>query len=439
MVMKFHQTRAFRNRRPQRGVTLIEALVALVVMSFGMVALVGLMGNLRRSGDLAKQRSEAMRLAQAELAELRGFSVLAKDAAAGANVRDYDNNVETPPASRTITLDNANTTFTLTRSVTPLVKDLAEPKAKTVRVTVRWTDRTNAEQAVTLDSIISRTDPVFSLALGVAPPTNGVRQSSNRNPVIPPAAKDLENGTSAFRRGNGDPVVWVINNITGVITGKCEIPTGDVSSLTASSVESCKNNTVGYLISGTIRFATGAVPDPRAPADAAQHLSVRLSLTPSQLRKKVSDTWVLLTGGEYASQPSPACFTDEPSSASSPPTLVNYICVVYPNSQAPRNWWGQVLLDTPLDIGTSSSQFKVCRYSGDYNGNGYSEDAYDYTASVDRIDNEEHPAVYRHVSYSLARQNFLVIRSGDGTSCPLSPVDTTNGYFVDASTYQIQP
>lgn len=35
----------------QRGVTLIEALVALLVMSFGMVALVGLLANLRRGGD----------------------------------------------------------------------------------------------------------------------------------------------------------------------------------------------------------------------------------------------------------------------------------------------------------------------------------------------------------------------------------------------------
>src|SRR5205814_684705 len=65
-------------RRSQRGATLIEALVALMVMSFGMVALVGLMGNLRRSSDVAKQRREAMRLGQAEWGALRSFSVLKK-------------------------------------------------------------------------------------------------------------------------------------------------------------------------------------------------------------------------------------------------------------------------------------------------------------------------------------------------------------------------
>ena len=81
----------------QRGVTLIEALVALMVMAFGMVALVGLMSNLRRSTDVAKQRSEAMRLAQAELASpARNYSVL--DQARWQRrhaVRDYDTDIVT--------------------------------------------------------------------------------------------------------------------------------------------------------------------------------------------------------------------------------------------------------------------------------------------------------------------------------------------------------
>lgn len=52
-----------------RGVSLVEALVALLVMSFGMVALVGILSNLRRSEDLARQRGEAQRIAQAEIAK----------------------------------------------------------------------------------------------------------------------------------------------------------------------------------------------------------------------------------------------------------------------------------------------------------------------------------------------------------------------------------
>ena len=422
-AMKLLRLRSSRNRRAQRGVTLIEALVALVVMSFGMVALVGLMGNLRSSGDLAKQRSEAMRIAQAELATLRSFSVLTKDATAGADIRDYDNGVASVDA-KTKTWDNANTTFTLTRAVTPLVKDLTEPKARTVRVKVEWRDRTNAAQAIILDSVISRTDPAFSAALGVTPPTNGVRRADKRNPVIPPTAKDLGNGSSAFQPGGSGGAVWVINNASGVITGKCDAASGlSVSTLNASAIESCKNDTVGYLVSGVIRFSSLDAPNPSAPeADALpQSLSAYLTLAPSQIKNKAGTA--LEPGGNDYPTPNHQCFSDAPSSSTSNQKFVNYFCIVYPNSQ--RNWWGQVLL-TGLDIGTGATQYKVCRYSGDYNGNT-------------KIDNEEHPESYSAVSYSLARQNFLVMPGKTAAVCPTLPADVSAARFIDYSTYQIQP
>jgi len=443
MAMISFQTQSSRGRRPQRGATLIEALVALVIMSFGMVALVGLMGNLRQSGDLAKQRSEAMRLAQAELAKLRSFSVL-NDADDDEKIRDYDHDIASPPEPEVFPSDKTNTTFKLTREVTPLVDGLTEPQAKSVRIKVEWQDRTETGQSLTLDSVISRTDPVLSMALGVTPPTNGIRQPDKRNPVIPPGAKDLGNGTSAFRPSGSNTAVWVFNNVTGFITRSCDINTNTaVSALTPSSFESCTNDTIGYLVSGTVRFSTGSTPDPRAPADAVKSLSVYLSLTASQLTARNAEgAEVLALGGslgDYPAQPVPPCFTDEAVSNSSEQvqTLINYYCLVYPNKQ--KNWSGKVLLGSPLDIGTSSSQFKVCRYSGDYNGNGYTEDPFVANGKPDRIDNEEHPALYRHVTYSLARQNFLVIRSGEGTACPLSPVNTSLSQFVDASTFVIQP
>jgi type II secretory pathway pseudopilin PulG len=435
--MKLLQTRSSSNRRSQRGVTLIEALVALVVMSFGMVALVGLMGNLRRSGDLAKQRSEAMRLAQDELAKLRSFSVLTKPSGAAANIKDYDNDIVSPDQPFSITPDNGNTTFLVTRAVAPLVKDSAEPQGKTVRVTVSWQDRTSAPQSVFLDTVISRTDPVYAVALGVTPPNNGVRQPDSRNPVVPPAAKDLGNGSSAFRPGSGSMTVWVFNNVTGVITGKCEIPIGTaVTTLTASIVESCNNPTTGYLVSGTIRFSSLAAPDPSSPeADALpQPLSVYLSLTPSQFKNKAGTA--LEPGGDYPS-PDQECYSDAPALSTPSQKLVNYHCIVYPNSQTPRNWWGQVLL-SGLDLGTGATQYKVCRYSGDYNGNGYTY-ATITAAPGFKIDNEEHPEIYRGVSYSLARQNFLVMPGKTSAACPLLPADVSVSRFVDYSTYQIQP
>lgn len=422
----------------QRGVTLIEALVALLVMSFGMVALVGLLGNLRYSGDLAKQRSEAMRIAQTEMETLRSFAVLKRVGGEAASVKDYEKDLIDPVAAHPVPGENTNTSFVLERTVTPLVSGVTlaagevEPqtiRGQTVNVTVSWKDRADTPQRVSLDSVIARTDPAYALALGVTPPTQGIRTPEGRNPAVPPAAKDLGNGSSAFRPGGGSTTVWVINNFTGVVTGRCDVPVGTpVSSLVASDVDSCRNNTVGYLVSGTIRFSSNSTPRPEAPDGTARPVSVYINLIPSEFK---DTSGRLVGGGAYPITPNHVCFNDAPSSTPSTQTFVNYYCIIHPNTQAPRNWWGQVYV-TGLDLGSSASQFKVCRYSADYNGNGYIYNtlaAYPYFV----IDNEEHPETYRGVSYSLSRQNFLVVR-GDVT-CPTRA--TATDLFVDYATYEM--
>ena len=62
---------AARTHASTRGVTLIEALVALAVMSFGMLAVVGVQATLRVNGDVAKQRAEAVRIGQEAVERLR--------------------------------------------------------------------------------------------------------------------------------------------------------------------------------------------------------------------------------------------------------------------------------------------------------------------------------------------------------------------------------
>ncbi|MFG6431415.1 type IV pilus modification PilV family protein [Roseateles sp. LYH14W] len=426
----------------QRGVTLIEALVALVVMSFGMVALVGLLSNLRQSGDLAKQRSEAMRIAQAEIETLRAFSVLKKASGADPSVRDYEDNLLKVIAARTVVGENSNTSFVVERKVVPLYGVTAagetEPQAirgQTIKVTVTWEDRGGGAQKLALDTVISRTDPAFSFALGVTPPTHGVRTPDGRNPAVPPGAKDLGNGSSAFRPGGGSPAVWVFNNASGVITGLCDIAVDTaVSTLTPSSVESCKNNTIGYLVSGAIRFSSSNTPRPEAPDGTARPVSIYVNLIPSEHKETKGGLEVFVGGRDYPLTPNHVCFTDAPTTTSSTQTFVNYNCIVYPNTQTPRNWWGKVYV-TGLDLGTSATQFKVCRYSADYNGNGYT-----YWVNPEagkqpffKIDNEEHPETYRAVSHSLARQNFLVVR-GD-VSCPSRA--TATDLFIDYATHEM--
>ena len=62
-----------RGNGRQQGIFLIEALVALLVMAVGLVALVKFEATLAASGSVAKQRTEATMLAQREIETLRGF------------------------------------------------------------------------------------------------------------------------------------------------------------------------------------------------------------------------------------------------------------------------------------------------------------------------------------------------------------------------------
>ena len=87
-----------------RGVSLIEAMVALAIMGFGMLAVVGVQATLRLNADIAKQRSEATRLAQEAMEDQRAFRPI--DATAGqfafADIATS--------APQTVTLPTTNTT-----------------------------------------------------------------------------------------------------------------------------------------------------------------------------------------------------------------------------------------------------------------------------------------------------------------------------------------
>ena len=449
--MKPVLTPQLRKPRRQRGVTLIEALVALMVMSFGMVALVGLMSNLRRSGDLGKQRSEAMRLAQAELARLRSFSVIKEPEGAEPTVLDYETDIITLNA-RAQTPDDSNTTYQIKRWAGPFIDDeSAEPQVKAVRVVVDWKDRAtkNAEnrelQEVVLDTVIARVDPAFAGSVSFTPPPGGIRQPADRHPAIPTAAKDLRDKdlrdkTSVYRPSSLSSTVWVFNNVTGVITGVCSIEAGTpVSALTAADVEACKNNTVGYLLSGTIRFSNADPANPTTPEAAAipldvaivasSYLDVRIGADGRPVKDSSGN---VIMDTVMATPPTYQCFNNSLSGSPGTQAFVNYDCIVYPDSGTRRSWSGKVIL-TGFDTGTTAADHRVCRYSADYNGNGSA-----YVTNTIFLDNYEHPAVYVKVTGSLARQNFLVVR-GD-RACPSAPaVDPTHGVFVDYSTAQLQP
>ena len=432
----------FLHRRRARGVTLIEALVALLVMSFGMVALVGLLGNLRRSTDVGKQRSEAMRLAQAEMARMRSFSVLQKADPTDTTMSDYEGDIASSAQASSVTVPDSNTTYGVRRVVASLATG-DSIWGKTTQVEVSWLDRASrsgdAPQKIVLDSIVARVDPAFAGAASIAPPPGVVKAPQNRNPAIPPAASDLGNRTSAFRPSGLSSTVWVFNNVSGAITKLCSIAPATALNLTNVTAAGC-TDTLGFLISGTVNFSNTAPANPTAPEAPALNLDMIITggsyraaqLTGSGMPARDAGgnvIWDTVT----VSAPSFQCFDDAPTSPQLTQTFANYYCLVLPStSPSPPSWSGAVKI-TGLSIGTTATDYRVCRYSADYNGNGNG-----YANVKLEPDNYEHPEFYVKVTGSLARQNFLVVR-GD-VSCPTaSAVDLSAGVYADYSTVQIQP
>lgn len=433
-----------RRRSRARGVTLIEALVALMVMSFGMVALVTLMGNLRRSADVAKQRSEAMRLAQAEMSTMRSFYALEKPDPTDTTVSDYETNIVTETLSP-ITLADSNTTFSVQRNVTALTTGAI---GKAVQVVVSWQDRASragdAAQTLVLESIIARIDPAFSGAVSLPPGPGVIRQPKERHSAIPQEAVDLGNKTSAFRPSGLASTVWVFNNVTGAISQTCSLTVATPLTLSVLTPAAC-TDTLAYLLSGTINFSNTNPANPSAPEATAVPLDLAIVAGSYIAPRRNSSTGQLVTSGlgtlimdtVLATPPTHQCFHDAPSSAPSAQPFVNYNCIVYPNAaltgSALRPNWSGSLQMTTLNVGTLASQYRVCRYSADYNANGNA-----FANAEGDLDNLEHPAVYAQVTGSLPRQNFLIVR-GD-VACPTAPaVSLSRGVFVDYSTLQLQP
>ena len=130
----------------QRGLTLIESLLAFVVLSVGLLALLRVQPELRQHAELARQRSEAVRLAQQEIEGLRAFTSLADHAA----IADHAHTVEPDGLG--------SPRYAIARRV-----DAGSwPHARAVDVSVTWTDRRGEAQQVLLSTLIAAHEPALA-------------------------------------------------------------------------------------------------------------------------------------------------------------------------------------------------------------------------------------------------------------------------------------
>ena len=105
--------------------------------------------------------------------------------------------------------------------------------------------------------------------------------------------------------------------------------------------------------------------------------------------------------------------------------FVAYTCVIYPRDMGGvMAWTGRsMLVPAGWTVGSTAATFKVCRYSEDYNLNGYVWITSGTTVTA--IDNAEHPYAYLKANIGLNNQNFLVIKGNN--ACPTDGATEVNG------------
>jgi Tfp pilus assembly protein PilV len=407
-----------------RGVSLVEAMVALAVMAFGMLAVVGVQSTLRLNGDIAKQRSEATRIAQETLENSRGFQVI-DIADANFGERAWEDITD---SAQDIIPHNSNTTYHVERVVTTF----AEPPSKALRITVSWFDRSGQRQEVSLSSGVVAAAPALSGTLGVRTGTSAAgptRRPFNRHPTIPVLARDFGDGRSAFVPPFRPWMVLVFNNLTGQIIGICDFGFGnnapDNDHITPADVSSCDNNTLAQLLSGFVRFwRNTSGPDLTAadvenPPGPALSMGMQLTLTSS-------------------GHPSGSFCIDDAnytSTFSGQLAFASYFCVIKSNSNG--QWSGRTdVEERRTNIGgndvvwqisdtASGDRFRVCRYTP-------------AASDAATVPNTDHPRNYVNVSGNLTDQNFVVIPSVK--HCPTDvAANPAAGDLVNSNTLQHQP
>jgi prepilin-type N-terminal cleavage/methylation domain-containing protein len=367
-----------RQIRRQRGFSLIESLIALVITAFGLLAIAGVGIKLSQSEDIARQRGEAARLAQEKIEDLRSFTQIT----AAAGTKSWNG-----LASSTDNITNGtlldgeayrtNTTFE--RSWTLL--DSATDAWRRVRVTVAWADSmtgTADKQTLSYTTVISKTNPadVGSLAFPL-PGNTTLKRPKNRSLNIPVPAVDLGDGTSAITVEKAAVKYSVIfSNETGYVVRLCTIEVSTASQVNDITCPKVNAYVVaGYIsLSGFSTFPTGLAINTASLTGVDQ--------SPTKTICEVKQAWNQNTNSAIAN-------------------YKYYLCVLTVPSQD-GTYSGMVRLAAPvLNVGTTG--YTVCRFQ--------------FPAGGDANDNMRNVQPYQDVADSLDNQNYVITNANSG-NCP---------------------
>ncbi len=218
---------SFRNSR-SKGFTLLEIMIAVLIISIGLAALANLQGKLTRYSAMAKQRTLAMNLAEQQIETMHSFYTMGDTGADPCSTAPsgFD---DLAACVNGTTVSVGNMQFTLTWTLDEFVQNadgttevydsesgVLRPDLKLVTIKVEWNDGQGATQQAELVDIVDGTS-IFNTGRLLAHVDSNTPPKTPFNPADFPGVVEIAIGSDKIK-GSTTPKPKIRNRGTNVIT-----------------------------------------------------------------------------------------------------------------------------------------------------------------------------------------------------------------------------